>query len=52
MRGDKYRSGMVTVSDSFGNVVHTPAKQDAIQGYMDSLLAIYTLLIPVSCIFS
>ena len=37
VRGDKYRSGMVTVSDSFGNVVHTPAKQDAIQGYMDAL---------------
>ena len=37
VRGDKYRSGMVTVSDSFGNVVHTPAKQDTIHGYMDSL---------------
>lgn len=39
VRGDKYRSGMVTVSDVFGHVVHTPARQDAIQGFMDSLFS-------------
>ena len=39
VKGDKYRSGMVTVSDSFGNVVHTPANQDAIQRFMDSLFS-------------
>lgn len=37
VKGTKYRSGMVTISDSLGRVIHTPAKPEDIQEFMDLL---------------